>query len=205
MDEEKGQKASLSLHIDRANGEFFARVHGTYDVGAALPLGHSSVWLRSSAGFSPQDPDEPFANFFFGGFGNNYVDRGDEKRYREYYSFPGTELNAIGGRNFVKSLAEWNLPPLRFSRAGTPGAYLSWMRPAIFVGGIVTNLDDEPSRRRALTAGGQLDFRFTILSALDMTLSAGAAIAVSPGERTRREAHDFTEGASLKARVKAKI
>ncbi len=187
VDEEKGQKASLSLHVDRANGEFFARVHGTYDVGAALPLGHSSVWLRSSAGFSPQDPDEPFANFFFGGFGNNYVDRGNEKRYREYYSFPGTELNAIGGRNFVKSLAEWNLPPLRFSRAGTPGAYLSWMRPAIFVGGIVTNLDDEPSRRRALTAGGQLDFRFTILSALDMTLSAGAAVAVSPGERTRKE------------------
>ena len=25
---------------------------------------------------------EPFANFFFGGFGNNYVDHGDEKRYR---------------------------------------------------------------------------------------------------------------------------
>ena len=188
VDEEKGQKAGLSLHVDRANGEFFARVHGTYDVGAALPLGHSSVWLRSSAGFSPQDPDEPFANFFFGGFGNNYVDRGDEKRYREYYSFPGTDLNAIGGRNFVKSLAEWNLPPLRFSRAGTPGAYLAWMRPAIFVGGIVTNVDDEPSRRRALTAGGQLDFRFTILSALDLTLSAGAAVAVSPGEQTRKEA-----------------
>ena len=32
---------------------------------------------------------EPFANFFFGGFGNNYVDHGDEKRYREYYSLPG--------------------------------------------------------------------------------------------------------------------
>ena len=57
--------------------------------------------------------DEPFANFFFGGFGNNYVDHGNEKRYREYYSFPGADLNAIPGRNFVKSTVEWNLPPMR--------------------------------------------------------------------------------------------
>ncbi|HYN10325.1 MAG TPA: hypothetical protein VES67_23260 [Vicinamibacterales bacterium] len=188
VDDEKGRKAGLSVHTDRVNGEFFTRVHGTYDTGAALPIGHSSIWIRSAAGFSPHDPGEPFANFFFGGFGNNYVDHAEEKRYREYYSFPGTELNAIGGRNFVRSLVEWNLPPVRFSRAGTPGAYLSWMRPAVFVGGLLTNLDQEPIRRRALTAGGQLDFRFTILSALDMTLSAGAAIAVEPGSPARREA-----------------
>ena len=60
---------------------------------------------------------EPFANFFFGGFGNNYVDHDDEKRYRETYAFPGAELNEIGGRNFLKSTVELNLPPLRFQRA----------------------------------------------------------------------------------------
>ena len=58
---------------------------------------------EAPAGFSPSDRDEPFANFFFGGFGNNYVDHHDEKRYREYYALPGAELNEIGGRNFVKS------------------------------------------------------------------------------------------------------
>jgi hypothetical protein len=188
VDDEKGMTAELVMENDRVNGEFFTRVRGSYDFGIALPIGHSSIWVRSAAGFSPQSADEPFANFFFGGFGNNYVDHQNEKRYREYYSFPGTELNAIGGRNFVRSILEWNLPPVRFSHAGTPGAYLSWIRPAVFVGGLATNLDLDRLQRKALTAGGQLDFRFTILSALDLTLSAGGAVAVESNRPTRREA-----------------
>ena len=86
---------------------------------------------------------EPFANFFFGGFGNNYVDHADEKRYREYYAFPGVDLNEIGGRNFLKSTVELNLPPWRFQRVGRPGFYATWMRPALFVTGLATNLDDQ--------------------------------------------------------------
>jgi hypothetical protein len=188
VDDEKGRKASLVFQSDRVNGPYFARFHGTYDEGFSLPLGHSSIWIRSAAGFSPHDPDEPFANFYFGAFGNNYVDHLEEKRYREYYSFPGKAINTVAGRNFVRSMVEWNLPPVRFSRAGTPGAYLSWLRPAVFLGGLVTNLDRDLIRRRATTAGGQVDFRFTILSALDLTLSAGAAIAFEPGVAPRREA-----------------
>ena len=77
--------------------------------------------------------DDPFANFYFGGFGNNYVDHADEKRYRKYYSFPGFELNEVPGRNFLRGTIEWNLPPWRFRRMGTPGFYPTWARPAIFV------------------------------------------------------------------------
>ncbi len=106
---------------------------------------HSSIWLRSAAGASPGPRDDPFANFFFGGFGNNWVDRGEAKRYREYYAFPGADLNEIGGRNFVKSTLEWNLPPLRFRRVGTPGFYVTWMRPAVFAGGAG---DESGSRAR---------------------------------------------------------
>jgi hypothetical protein len=112
-------------------------------------MGHSSIWLRNAAGLSPQNREEPFANFYFGGFGNNYVDHQTEQRYREYYSLPGAELNEIGGRNFTKSMVEWNLPPLHFSRAGTPGFYLTWMRPAVFASGLWTNLD-APEARRAV-------------------------------------------------------
>jgi len=189
VDAEKGQRASLSARGDYVNSSIFTRVHGTYDFGLPVPgIGHSSLWLRSAAGFSPQDAAEPFANFYFGGFGNNYVDRDEEKRYRRYYSFPGAELNAIGGRNFARTLLEWNLPPVRFSRAGTPGFYLSWMRPAVFVGGLVTNLDDESLQRKAVTTGAQVDFRFTILSTLDLTLSAGAGVTMERGRPAAREA-----------------
>ena len=143
---------------------------------------HSSVWFRQSAGFSPRDRDQPFANFFFGGFGNNYVDHGDEKRYREYDSFAGAELNEIGGRNFVKSTVEWNLPPWRFARLGTPGFYATWLRPAIFVTGLATNLDDESVRRTLGNVGAQADIRISALSALDLTLSFGG------GDRRSRTA-----------------
>jgi hypothetical protein len=188
VDDEKGQLWSAVFQTDYANASLFTRLFGHYDVGWALPAGHSSLWLRTAGGFSPQRASEPFANFFFGGFGNNYVDRGEIKRYREYYAFPGARLNEIGGRNFVRSLLEWELPPIRFSRAGTPGFYLSFLRPALFAGGLVTNLDRSVRRSTATTAGGQVDLRFTMLSALDLTLSVGAGVRLGHDVPARREA-----------------
>ena len=118
----------------------------------------------------------------------HWVDHRDEKRYRAIYSFPGADLNEIGGRNFVKGTVEVNLPPWRFRRAGTPAFYAAWARPAFFVGGLATNLDASDARRVATNLGAQLDFRFGLLSALDMTISTGVAAAFEDGYRTRREA-----------------
>ena len=187
VDDEKGVKWSADADLTRVNKEQFFRAYGTLDVGTLLPIGHSSVWLRSAAGFSPHDASEPFANFFFGGFGNNYIDHGPEQRYREYYSFPGAELNEIGGRNFARTTLEWNLPPLRFSRVGTSGAFLEWMRPSIFVSALATNLDDSAIRREAVSVGAQVDFRFAMLSVLDMTLSVGGAVRSADGVPSRGE------------------
>jgi hypothetical protein len=72
-------------------------------------------------------------------------------------------------------MLEWNLPPVRFRRVGTPGFFLSWARPALFVTALSTNLDDSELRRDVSSAGIQIDFRFTILSRLNMTLSFGYA------------------------------
>ena len=187
VDDEKGIRWSVTADANRAAGSWFSRTHGTFDVGVPLPIPHSSVWLRSAAGFSPGSREEPFANFFFGGFGNNWVDRGDEKRYRQHYAFPGADLNEIGGRNFVKSLVEWNLPPWRFSRLGSPGFHVTWMRPAVFAGALVTNVDHDGFRRAATTAGAQLDFQMSALSTLDLMFSVGAAVAFEDGFSPRRE------------------
>jgi hypothetical protein len=187
VDDEKGRRSSLVFEGNYVDGKAVGRLHGTFDLGFALPIGHSSVWLRNAAGYSPRSREEPFANFFFGGFGNNWLDHLDEKRYREYYSFPGAELNEIGGRNFVKTMAEWNLPPVRFRRVGSPGFYMTWARPALFASLLVTDLDDSPVRREVTNVGGQLDFRFTVLSALDMTLSGGYAVAFEDGFPPRHE------------------
>jgi hypothetical protein len=188
VDDEKGWKTSFYTEADRVDARTILGMYGTFDVGTPIPVPHSSVWLRSSAGFSPNDVNNRFANFYFGGFGNNWVDYRTEKRYREFYSLPGAQLNEIGGRNFVHSLVEWNLPPWRFARVGRPGFYLTWLRPAIFVGALGTNLDAPAIRRVVTDAGGQIDLRFTFLSNLNMTLSIGGAVAFERGFGPRREA-----------------
>ena len=188
VDAESGTTWAAAARGSLADRELFSNVQGGFDRGFALPVNHMSIWFRQAAGFSANDRAEAFANFFFGGFGNNYVDRGNEKRYREPYSLPGAELNEIAGRNFVKSMVELNLPPLRFDRFGTSGLYVPWLRPAVFVGGLATNLDDQFTRRALLNGGAQVDLAISALSALDLTLSFGAAIAVEGGHPPRTEA-----------------
>jgi hypothetical protein len=187
VDEETGTKFSAALQSRIADGSMLPRVLGTYDRGLVTPLPHSSVWLRGAAGYAFRKTEQPFADFFFGAFGNNWVDHGDEKRYRQYYAFPGVDLNAIGGRSFVKSTVEWNLPPWRFSRMGTPGAYAAWLRPAAFVGGLGTDLGDSSIRRVVTNVGAQLDLRLMVLSELEMTFSVGGAVAFEKDKGTARE------------------
>jgi hypothetical protein len=187
VDDEAGSRSSAVLQGRVVDGTPIPKLYATWDRGFALPIGHSSVWFRSAGGYSPRDREQPFANFYFGGFGNNYVDHAEVKRYREYQAFPGAGLNEIGGRNFVKSMVEWNLPPWRFRRAGTPGLYATWMRPAVFVGGLAANFDDTAFSRELATVGGQVDFSLSALSALDVTLSVAGAVAVEQGWAPRRE------------------
>ncbi|MGC4083893.1 MAG: hypothetical protein QM736_17725 [Vicinamibacterales bacterium] len=187
VDDEAGMQWSVSGRGDYVNDTTYARVRGTWDVGVPLPAGHTSLWFRGAGGLSPQPASAPFANFYFGGFGNNYVDSRDEKQYRAYSAFPGAAINEIGGRNFVKGTVELNLPPLRFSHVGTPGFYASWLRPALFASGLETNLDARSLRRRVTSAGGRIDLRLTALSTMDITFSVGGAMLFERGVDPRRQ------------------
>jgi hypothetical protein len=188
VDDETGRRWTLQAEGNQVNGSFVPIFQGTFDRSLLIPTGHSSIWSRSAAGFSPGHLEDPFANFYFGAFGNNWVDHRNEKRYREVYSFPGASLNEISGRTFLKSMLEWNVAPIRFRRVGKPGFYASWARPAVFIGALGTNLD-VPAARRVLTdVGGQVDFRFGLLSTLELTVSVGAATAFESGFAARHEA-----------------
>ena len=187
VDDEKGFRWNLSTSVDYIDGDTIPKVRGNFDFGFALPWKHSSIWLRNAAGGAFGEPDDEFANFFFGGFGNNYVDRGAVKRYREFYALPGFELNALPGRNFYRGMLEWNFPPIRFERAGSSEFYLSWARPALFASALITNLDRDEIRNNARNIGIQIDFHFTIKSRFDMTLSAGYAKGFGEGSFTDDE------------------
>ncbi len=195
VDPEKGYKWQLLLDAnavrfrrsDHAVWRGFPLATATLDFGRPLPIPHSSLWLRSAAGYSPGERNEPFANFFFGGFGNNWVDYQEPKRYREYGSFPGVDLDEIGGRSFAKALLDWNLPPLRFRRVGTPAFYATWARASLFAGGISTNLDRGADRTTVGDLGVQADLRLTLLVQQPLTLSWGYARAFERGRGIREE------------------
>lgn len=176
VDDEKGFKWRVIARGDHVDSDTIPKIFGNFDFGFALPWRNSSIWLRSSTGVAFGEPTDEFANFFFGGFGNNYVDSGEVKRYRKEYALPGFELNEIFGRNFVRSMIEFNLPPVRFNSVGTPAFYLSHIRPAIFAIGLATNLDDSTLRSDVGSVGAQFDLNFTMLSRLAMTLSFGYAV-----------------------------
>jgi hypothetical protein len=177
VDDEKGFYWQIIPSSNYANQTVYPRIHSVFDYGFSLPINHSSVWFRSAAGYSYGDREEPFANYYFGGFGNNWVDYRTEKRYRDYYSFPGVELNAIGGTNFAKLMLEWNLPPLRFRHVGYSSFYTPWVRTSLFASGIATNIDNETYRRMVNNAGIQIDLKIKLLSHLNATFSLGYAAA----------------------------
>jgi hypothetical protein len=183
VDHEKGYRWDLAANVDEAGGDTVSRVRGGFDFGFALPLGNSSVWLYNSAGVATGNRENSLASFYFGGFGNNYVDDGEIKRYRDHDRFPGFEIDALAGRNFAKSVLELNLPPLRFEEVGSPGFFLGHARPALFVGALSAEPADGSEKRTVYDAGAQVDLSFTVLNRLDMTLSFGYAAGFEDGRK----------------------
>lgn len=187
VDEEKGYRFHVFALANYVNGRLYPRLRGNFDYGIALPINHSSIWLRTSAGQSFGARDNNFVKFFFGGFGNNWIDYLPEKRYREYYSFPGVDLNAVGGRNYAKATLEWTLPPLTFRRFGTLNMYCNWARLAFFASGIITDFDSSAHSRKLVNFGAQLDFRVVLFSLLNTTFSFGYARAYEEGFKAGNE------------------
>jgi len=187
VDDEVGHTWAAVGHVYGANGEAIPSILGRFDVGFQLPIGHSSIWSRNAAGVSSGERSNDLVNAYFGGFGNNWVDRGDAKRYREVFSMPGFEIDALGGKAFVKSMIEWNLPPLRFESVGTPALYLRWARPALFATALVLDPQDGDYREDAYDVGVQVDFQLHVLHRLPMMLSFGYAVGFGGADAGKGE------------------
>ncbi len=194
VDHERGLLWNVNFEPDVSSGGAYPRVRGGLSFGVPTGWAHSSVWLYNAAGAAMGDGGNPLGSYYLGAFGNNYIDDGEVKRYREYESFPGFSIDGIAARRFAKSLAEWNLPPVRFADVGRPSLYLSSLRPAVFAG----VLRAQPAAGPAWTlgsVGGQVDFNFTLALRLPMTFSVGYARGyelggppgVDPGRRRRGE------------------
>jgi hypothetical protein len=178
VDAETGTIWTLRAHTYSAPGDFIPAVSGTFDVGFPLPLDHSSIWLRTGAGVSAGARENLLSNFYLGGFGNNYVDsgaNGSAQRYRELLDMPGFEIDALQGKSVAKAMLEWCIPPIRFEGLGSPGFYVSWARPEVFVGALETDVTAAAYRHKDEDVGAQLDFQLHVMHRFPMMLSAGVA------------------------------
>ncbi|MEO8537934.1 MAG: hypothetical protein ABI533_10415, partial [Betaproteobacteria bacterium] len=187
VDDEKGIVWNVVGKANRVKDETPSQIRGSFDYGFPVPLPHSSIWLRSAAGIGTGRRDDPVANFYFGGFGNNYVDRLSVKRYRDYSSMPGFDIDEIGGLNFARQMIEWNLPPVIFESVGTPAFYLNWLRPAVFATGLWTDVTSAARRQNYQSVGTQVDLRFSVLHWSEMTLSVGYALGFRDAHRASSE------------------
>jgi len=186
VDDEKGVVAELQLTNFAAQGRTTPQLQGRLELGWALPWPHAALWWRSAAGASGGDAADPQARFYFGAFGNNRIDNGPVPRYRETAAMPGFEIDALSGRRFVRQQLELVLPRTLFDAAGTPDLHATWLRPALFVGGLWTD-PDRPGARRHASAGAQLDLRLGVLHWYEMVLSLGHAQGWTDGRRAGRE------------------
>jgi hypothetical protein len=186
VEDELGTTARSAVDGNYVGGTLFPHLQLEASHGFLLPLNHSSLWFRTAAGSAlAGNRSDPFAQFFFGGFGNNWVDYRDIRQFRAIESFPGIAINDIGGATYGKAQVEWVLPPLRFRRAGIPSCYLQWADLSLFTTGLVTGVDQWATRRTFAGAGAQLDFRLVTLSHLESTLSIGYAVAHEAGAPLR--------------------
>lgn len=187
VDDEKGITWELVYDGSRIPGETTPQFRGGFDFGIPLPLPHASVWLRSAAGVANGDRNSAVANFYFGAFGNNYVDDKSIKRYREYYALPGFGIDEVSALNFVRELVEVNLPPFVFESLGQPSFYLTWLRPSVFVADLWADPGNSSLSTRYTSVGGQVDLSFSVLNRYNMTLSAGYAIGHQPSRPSESE------------------
>jgi len=160
-----------------AKQTFYPSVISSQNVGFLLPWRNSSFWLRSSLGNSFGERKNSLSNFYFGGFGNNWVDYQEVQRYRDFESFPGTEINAISAHNYIKLTPEINFRPLRFRNAGILGFYTTYARLSLFGMGLITDLDSQDLQRNIFGSGAQIDFEVVLFSLIKTTLSFGYARA----------------------------
>jgi len=182
IDDELGSTWATGVRGNYAGRTFYPRLNVDGSRGFLLPLDHSSIWLRGAAGsFLGGKRNDPFARTYFGGFGNNWVDHRGIKQFRDTESFPGLDINEIGGATYGKAQVEWLSPPLRFRKVGVPSAYLRWASLTAFASGLVTDFDDGATRGSFVNVGAQADLRLITISQFESTFSVGAATAAGKG------------------------
>ena len=187
VDDESGWSGNLVATGIRIDQDVTPQFLGNLDFGMALPIPHTSLWLRTAGGAANADRSNVAAPFYIGSFRNNYLDERSVARYRDYDSLPGFSLDQIRPLNFVREMAELNLPSYLFESAGTPGLFIRSVRPSVFAAHLWADPGNASLHKEYTSVGAQVDWRLSILHWYDFTLSVGYAVGYQGSHRSGSE------------------
>jgi len=180
VEPEQGYDWSVYAFTSFAKETFYPQLINNFDVGFLLPMRNSSFWFRTSLGQSFGETDKTNSYFYFGGFGNNWIDYRTPQQYREMESFPGMEIDALQAINYAKLTAEIDFPPIRFRKAGLTGFYATYARFALFGMGLASNLAMSLPTYGYFSSGVQLDIELVLFTLIKSSLSFGYGRAYGP-------------------------
>jgi len=182
VEDEKGYKWDLMAYSYLANGSVYPSLISEQHIGWLIPgIRNTSFWIRNSVGQSFGQRGSSFSTFYFGGFRNNYVDWQPSDQYRKVLAFPGVDIDELSAHNFIKTMGDLNLKPIRLRNVGTTWLYPTFIKSSLFGTHMLLNPDHDPDRRNVFNAGVQLDLELVLFSYLKTTWSAGYARKLEQG------------------------
>ena len=187
-DDEFGFSWDISSTTYLAKGKFYPSFMSDQSIGFLIPfIRNTSFWIRNSVGQSLGDRTSALSHFYFGGFGNNYVDWQPSEQYRNTLSFPGAEIDALPAYNYVKTMGELNLFPVRLRGVGFTWLYPTYIQPSLFGTHLMTDFDRRDQMAHIFNCGGQIDIQLVLFSYLKTTWSFGYAKMFRPGEKSTNQ------------------
>ena len=180
--DEKGYTWDINTTSYLAKGEIFPSIVSNQDVGFLIPnMRNTSFWIRNSIGQSLGDRSSGLSHFYFGGFRNNYVDWQSPEQYRFAIAFPGAGIDEIPAYNYVKTMGELNLRPIRLRDIGGTWMYPTYIKSSLFATHLMTNFDKAADLAHIFNVGAQMDIQLVMFSYLKTTWSVGYAKKIENG------------------------
>ena len=180
--DETGYSWSATATTHLANGRLFPSVVSSQQAGLLVPwVRNTSFWIRNSIGQSMGSRTSGLSNFYFGGFRNNYIDWQPAEQYRNELAFPGAEIDQIPAYNYIKTMADLNLTPLRLRGVGTTWLYPTYIKPSVFATHLATDPFKKDLSRNIFNAGAQIDIQLVMFSYFKTTWSLGYARMLEKG------------------------
>jgi hypothetical protein len=186
VDHEMGFSWDVDATGFLAGGDVFPTLQSDQSVGFLVPvMRNTSFWIRNSIGQSLGNRNSALSNFYFGGFRNNYVDWQPSEQYRKTMAFPGAQIDEIQAYNYIKTMGELNLKPIRLRNIGLTWGYPTYIKSSLFATHLITDPTQSDFTRNIFNFGTQVDIQLVMFSYLKTTWSAGYAVMVENGKQNK--------------------